>query len=934
MALVCDYLKGNNEQLREHNIELRVRKEEQERRLLLDPAGFLGQMLPAQNQTVARQAHAAARPAAAHEVMQSFATAEALAEADERAARLHARTGDETFESADVPPMTQRRGGRKGAGRAGNRGNRKDGEKYADWVRPEVIARVARRAEASAAYSSDIRDDLDASREESLPAPLNAPEVPDIRQDLPVRAKARKESEPVASAPKEQPKIAIAESAPVPVSVPVETRPVEPVAVEPAPPESLPERLSPEDATKLQREIERVAYLERQPLAPAPGTILRPLTVPTLKLEEEIQRVAEQEPVAAQPSALWHSALLDEVIANSANRSSKPVPVPVVEPVVVEQAVHIAVVADPVAVLAEVPLVEVPVVEVAEEILSDAPVEIVAETLPAEPGPSEITLDPNGYMESAPVSDLAPPPVIELLPEPEITAAAPVVEETPRIEPEPVVELELVPVASEPVALVDTEPVVSELSIEVAVEPFEPELVAVLAEPELAGSAVSIEVPAEESLSSDVAVPVEAPVAEPELVFAEVDATPLASYEPGSAEAVEPPPIVFLVEAEEPVVPFAQLELEPEIAEPVAAPIEFAAAPEPPPFVFDLEPETVPTAIAEPEPPVLWLDLQAPDRQSPVEAWQTEPAHAEQIFSYYNFQPRASHLAGMGISPVVEFIATIPALEPPLASFALSEEPALTAFVPSFVEEEPKSESLPDLLPAEPELTWEAVSPLADLGPLPAFASVEPPPFWVDEPVVEAEPAPVTALARPIDINALRQPEPVVQAPAPVQIPDLLLPTGMHDLSTWSRLMSLPNPMTGILFVISLQPSEKASSPGQKGSAAIDENGPAIDKLMASFVREGDFGTRISDTEWVFIYSNDVAGFNQRRVGLISEKLWDFQLRHLGMANVSFKWGAIDVQSEPLPAALEAARDRMNQTRRARKLPGADAASPRRVVNG
>ena len=29
VALVCDYLKGNNEQLRERNIELRVRREEQ-----------------------------------------------------------------------------------------------------------------------------------------------------------------------------------------------------------------------------------------------------------------------------------------------------------------------------------------------------------------------------------------------------------------------------------------------------------------------------------------------------------------------------------------------------------------------------------------------------------------------------------------------------------------------------------------------------------------------------------------------------------------------------------------------------------------------------------------------------------------------------------------------------------------------------------------
>jgi hypothetical protein len=157
----------------------------------------------------------------------------------------------------------------------------------------------------------------------------------------------------------------------------------------------------------------------------------------------------------------------------------------------------------------------------------------------------------------------------------------------------------------------------------------------------------------------------------------------------------------------------------------------------------------------------------------------------------------------------------------------------------------------------------------------------------------------------------------------------------MHDISTWTRLLSLPNPMTGILIVISLQPSENRSTlPQPKGAAAPENNSPAIDKFMASFVREGDFGSHISENQWVFIYSNDVAGFNQRRVGMISEKLWDFQLRHLGLANVNFKWGAIDVQSEPLSAALDAARDRMNQTNRARKLPGADRVAPRRVVNG
>ena len=66
---------------------------------------------------------------------------------------------------------------------------------------------------------------------------------------------------------------------------------------------------------------------------------------------------------------------------------------------------------------------------------------------------------------------------------------------------------------------------------------------------------------------------------------------------------------------------------------------------------------------------------------------------------------------------------------------------------------------------------------------------------------------------------------------------------------------------------------------------------------------------------------------------MISEKLWKFQLCQLGIANLNFKWGAVDVKSEDLGEALYAASDRMNQTRRTPKMAGVDHAAPRRVVN-
>jgi GGDEF domain-containing protein len=74
VALVCDYLKGNNESLREHNIELRVRKEEQEKHQPLEAVQWLQHLLGATQRNpirfgsvrpaTRREAHPAARHAA------------------------------------------------------------------------------------------------------------------------------------------------------------------------------------------------------------------------------------------------------------------------------------------------------------------------------------------------------------------------------------------------------------------------------------------------------------------------------------------------------------------------------------------------------------------------------------------------------------------------------------------------------------------------------------------------------------------------------------------------------------------------------------------------------------------------------------------------------------------------------------------------------
>jgi len=465
------------------------------------------------------------------------------------------------------------------------------------------------------------------------------------------------------------------------------------------------------------------------------------------------------------------------------------------------------------------------------------------------------------------------------------------------------------------------------------------------------------------------AVVVEPVAVEPPVALAETVFTPIEFAEAlPEPVAVEPP--VLVVETQEPVfapVGFAEVLPEPVAVEPpgaaaetVLAPVEFAEAlPEPvavePPLLVaeaqepvfapvefaEVLPESVAVAevLPEPvaaEPPPLWVAEQdAPE----LATWNPEPT---------SFTTTAAEVAGppmqgpvwqlrLATSPIgstsVEAVslpvsvelpiaATTPDADPVLTPFADEAElPAATSFesvelLPAFAES--TSQEI-ELLPVEPELPAEVTSfASATLAESVQASAPEPPPFWV-------EPA-----QAPIDIDSLRQPEPIPVTP----LADVELPAGMFENAIWERLLTLPNPMSGILFTIILTKAEAVATDTAKKSKELEDLTPALEKLMASFVRDNDFGSRIADNEWVFVYQHDATGFNQRRVGGIGEKLWDFQLRHLGMSTISFKWGAVEVQSEPLGAALEAARERMNQApRRRSKLPGSDYSGPRQVVN-
>ena len=277
-----------------------------------------------------------------------------------------------------------------------------------------------------------------------------------------------------------------------------------------------------------------------------------------------------------------------------------------------------------------------------------------------------------------------------------------------------------------------------------------------------------------------------------------------------------------------------------------------------------------------------------------------------------------------------------PAAEPPLPSFALepsavasqfhSESPfVVNAEHPIFLEEPaqfefPTCDALPPVTET-PAYDWAQ----AEFAPLPETiltSDTYPVASCIGEIHAEEQAVVVVVPAEPF-------PE-VTPEPFSDSLAELLLPTGIQDMATYRRLLEQPNPMSGIVITISINDYSRLPStvsagelPGLLGS---------VESLMGSIVRDGDFGVKVSDEQWVFVYRIDSQGFSQRRVAGLSEKLWDFQLRHLGLSNLSFSWAAVNVNAERLQDAVAAAIERMESSRRGPKKQG--SARARLVVNG
>lgn len=315
----------------------------------------------------------------------------------------------------------------------------------------------------------------------------------------------------------------------------------------------------------------------------------------------------------------------------------------------------------------------------------------------------------------------------------------------------------------------------------------------------------------------------------------------------------------------------------------------------------------------------------------------------------------------MVLPPQLELAATPPA--PAIPDFQpILELPRLVEVMPAETpaEEQPDAEQSADQpnvvrirvlrtpatpaeseLEAAPEVEPAIEAPAAAAQPEPEAAT--PMASFVPEPVVAKTaatiPSKVEPLA-PIATPSLPQLAVSVEAPAavpvpPAALPPLALPAGFTDRATLDFLKRDPAPFTGL--VVSIGINDYARMAETQGKTSAEELVKNVSQLVNSLIASPNgvqhFACRTADDEFVVIYPGETGSAAQRRLNSLSERLWDFQLRSLGTFSVVFSWGATEANTENFAEAVQAASERMLETRQNRKT--ISMGQPlKKVVNG
>jgi hypothetical protein len=152
------------------------------------------------------------------------------------------------------------------------------------------------------------------------------------------------------------------------------------------------------------------------------------------------------------------------------------------------------------------------------------------------------------------------------------------------------------------------------------------------------------------------------------------------------------------------------------------------------------------------------------------------------------------------------------------------------------------------------------------------------------------------------------------QGHKPARLGELPLPAGFqagfHDGHVLSKLVESRQPVSGLVVSIGVNSSRNSARKLPEG----------VSKLVESLLGPNDFAAQSGEDEFLLIYPEERGASAQRRLSQIAQQLWDFQLRSLGSFQILFSWGGVEVSSESIEEAIASASERMQETKRGRKL--------------
>lgn len=927
VALICDFLKGSNEQLREANIVMRVREDERDKR------DDLVEKVQQQTIEVVAKVQGAliGRPAAAPlPAVQTAARVQPPPVAQPAPLNTPVSDAREPFDRTQSERAAR-----------GRRGNRRAEEKAPAAPQPESVASwaqdivIRKHQEAEPAKFAEPVKRAEPVKQAVPAESLAVESVPSEAAQVPMPAipaamqTAARAAEPQFASLPEEAKAPTPDLAHREMTVPMAATaalPLAPVTASSAPSVPTYTNLTTQDdrdvaassaPTKQGAEYAPCLVEAQQALAVSPAIIpvaLHSVSTQPEQTEGEALLPAVARTAAAcqlseagvlsgpasQPAAVA-AAPFSEAVSGWTSETESGLPalelraevpefqivIPAVgpaiseaataeaAPVMVAEAAEIEAIEAPVAEVAVVEEEPVLVAETAEVANVEAP---VAEAVPMEATPellAEEAVAPAASIEESP----AELPVAEI---PALVADYSLLEDTPvyadiptvaRVEPEPA-----------PVAATEPEPV----------SLFAPELVEAAPEEEI--QVVRIRV-----LSDDDVLP-DSEFTDTFVSLREYAAQSFTTLEP--EPVADPEPVVAETTADVQIESAALLETV--LAEGVAQ-VQAEAVAEPEPAVEALEP-----AVAA-----------IPAQVQSEPSAQPEPVAAEAALSFASaptftsFMDTETAVAEASSEPSIWLAGADP------STWALPEQPAVVET--SDVEPEPIVAEL-TAVETEPVFAESSQFSLAATDDPFSYRPVEPGPMAETQ-----EPAIPRSEMRP-KVVEMRSAAPVRSEPESPAAPSLQLPGGFHEPNALARLLEDESPFSGLVIAVSVVDYVRLMA--DQGKPAIEQIMASVTRLVMSLTREQDFACRIAEDEFILIFGRETGAAAKRRIQLVSERLWDYQLRSLGSVSIIFSWGASESQLQPVVHAVENAREQMLETRRNRRnLTGVSRRFGRQVAN-